>query len=151
MIKIRYAEDETGWVQYLGHRLARIANHPFADGLYIDDIVRLNCEPGKKLPSIVEIVSSRFTHHTDLRFDDENQLRRLTMVMRALGGDCYPALPGVNGHRGLVTVAHNDNVDPVALAESIGIPQDCDVESCCSAEVCEDCGAPLCSVDPESE
>lgn len=110
-------------VERLDNNLARVlSNHP-SIGLMHNDIVRLPSDESTN-PDITEIVSARYTEQARLFAYTNGDVTLLTTVFALLSGSCYTASPPNLFRTGEVIVYHDGIVDPVRVAEALGIEQD---------------------------
>lgn len=126
LIKIFYNPHETGPAELLGRRLARIINVPLLDDeLLPGDVVRLDRGPRDLdgYPRIAKIVSRRFPARTSLWFDDPGEAMTLHAVLALLGAECHVIHQPHQGRPGEMVVGHHADLDPVALADAVGIEQ----------------------------
>ena len=127
MIKLKFSDEsqERGWAEDLGHGLARISNIPFSGELNLDDIVRYEADPDGN--RVVELISRRFPVRTTIWYDEVWQLYKIAEMLRLMDGRIEggvdPDDKDGKHSRGFAMVACTENVDPVMLAEAIGIPQ----------------------------
>jgi len=129
-IKVRFEEGETGWAEDLGGGLARISNIPFSGDHNIDDIVKL--EPaGDGWLRVKEIVSRRYPVRETIWFDQTGQYYLMQSVMSLLQGRVEGGVSptpadskkkGSQPRPGFMMVACTKHVNPVLLAEAVGIP-----------------------------
>jgi hypothetical protein len=127
-IKIRYGPQETGPAELLGGGLARISDPvliPEEEGLWQGDIVRLTHLPSDAdgHPEIAEVVYRQYEHTAYLHITDQAEAVLLHAVLRLVGADSFVVFPPTGDRPGVLAVAHQEGLDPVGLAESIGIPQ----------------------------
>jgi hypothetical protein len=125
-VEIRYAEAEFGYAEMLGKRIARIVNTPlFSERLCRNAIVRLDRNPEQDdgFPEITEVLHSPYPERTVLRFMEEGEARLLLDLFALLRSDAQVVIPPENGRPGMLVVSHLEGLDPVGLAEAIGISQ----------------------------
>jgi hypothetical protein len=116
-IRIRYAEDETGWAEDFGDGRARIANVPYAEGLNLDDIVELvHLDPGE-LPYAGRLLVNQFPRKMALNYPEPHRenFKTVVWVLESAGCKVEGAVAG------LCVVAHKDDVDPPALLNVAGL------------------------------
>jgi hypothetical protein len=126
IIHIHYALDETGPAELLGQRLARILDAPLlTDELFQGDIVRLDrtLGDGDGYPRISKVVHTRFPARTYLAFDNDAEFFTLNPILAILGAECHLILPADNDTPGTMIVGDQEDLDPVALANAIGMSQ----------------------------
>jgi hypothetical protein len=126
IIKIYYAPDETGPAQLLGKRHARIIDVPLLnDELLQDDIVRLDRHPDDPggYPRIEKVVFTRFPERSQVSLGNTEEAMTLRAILSILDAECYVILPPRQGELGVMVVGHYEDLDPVALANAIGIKQ----------------------------
>lgn len=128
-IKVRFEEGETGWAEDLGGGLARIANIPFSGDHNIDDIVKL--EPaGEGWLRVKEVVSRRYPVRETIWYEQMGQYYLMQSIMALLQGRVEGGITptedtkkkGARVRPGFMMVACTKHVDPVLLAEAVGIP-----------------------------
>jgi hypothetical protein len=125
-INIHYAEHETGPAERLSRKVARVVDFPLLnDDLHEGSIVRLDRNPDRDegIPRIAEIIASPYSCRSMLRFRDEAESWMLLLVLRLLGAAARVMWGPKDGKPGVMVVSHDDGLDPVLLAEAIGIPQ----------------------------
>lgn len=125
IVKIRYDMNETGPAEMLSRTLARIVDVPIlAEELFQDDVVRLDRPPGSEegLPEIKEVVYTRYPVRTYLSVHHEGQIYTLDAIFSILGAQCHVIIPPER-RRGVMIVGHNEFIDPVGLADAVGITQ----------------------------
>lgn len=125
-VKIWYADDETGPAEILGGNMARVVDAPLLTlDIWQNDIVRLAREPssGNGYPRIVEVVHTRHPERTYLEFHSEAECHTLRAILALLDAECRVILPPDGDKPGEMSVAHQGDIDPVALAQAIGIAQ----------------------------
>lgn len=126
-IKIYYTPHETGPAERLGGRLARIVNTPLlAQRFWRDDVVRLTHLPGDAdgLPRVEKVLFRRHADQRVVGFADAAEAMLLASVFALVGADADVLLGPANGQRGMMSVAFDPPLDPVALARVLGIEQD---------------------------
>jgi len=129
--KAWYAEDESGPAEILGERLARILSLPlFNDELFLGDIVRLDRDPrgNNGWPRIVEIVHPNYPLYTRLSFGNKDDYYLLWSILSCLGVESKDLSLVKGDSSGCMMVRHDEDIDPIALANAIGIPQEDDGE-----------------------
>src|SRR5262249_6424412 len=114
IVKIYYAEDETGPAELLGESLARIIDVPaLTDDFWRDDIVRLAAPSGEGFPRIAEVIFTRYARRSSVRFYGGEFAAALIMnMLNLLNCDAAVIVPSVEGKSGLISVAHPDCIDP---------------------------------------
>jgi hypothetical protein len=125
IIAIHYCQDEVGPAQKLPGRLARVAKTPeVAPDFCRNAIVRLDRDPGegKGLLWIAEVVYNPFPRRTFLSFNDPGQGQLLVKLFASLGADAEVVFNPREGCS-IVAVSHAEGLDPVALANALGIAQ----------------------------
>jgi hypothetical protein len=124
LIKIYYAESETGPAEVLGGLLARVIDVPvLTDRFWRDDIVQLTHLPtdGLGFPRIARVVHTRHECRSALEiFCDEYGTALLMHLFRLLGADSAVILPSRKGKPGILSVAHLADLDPAAVVKLIG-------------------------------
>jgi hypothetical protein len=133
IVHIAYSKDETGPAELLGGGLARIVD-PVLLGpeLWQGDIVRLTHLPDDESgpPGIAQVIHRQFPGKTTVQFHCMFQSVLLTNVFAMLGGDSCLLVTPEEDRPGLLAVMHQEHVNPVLLAEAVGIPQD-ECDDCC--------------------
>src|SRR5271165_546414 len=123
-IKIRYGEAEYGWAERLSSKLVRILNQPVLvpDEIWEGDIVKIGDDPEGRdaYPVITKVVETRYPVKTHLDYRDDADLDRLQLVLAPLGAAAIVVREPSDERAGELIVGHEDDVDPVLLAESIG-------------------------------
>lgn len=120
-IKIQYSDDEYGWAEPLGGRLARIDNNPLTDQISKNDIVRISPAGKSGYPKIVEIVFQRHPCRTDVYYANDDQLYVLLAHLKLTDSECFVLAGPKDGRPGIIVVAHHEYVDPELLAKAIGL------------------------------
>jgi hypothetical protein len=126
VITIFYAADDPGPAELIGDKLARIVDVPLVSAvLWRDDIVRLTHLPGEAdgYPKIEEVVFRRFSRLRFLRIHQMHEAYVLSGVLASLKADSAIVLPPKFDMQGMMLVAFNPPLDPIGLAEAIGIDQ----------------------------
>lgn len=129
IIKIHYAYDETGPAEVLSKRLVRIIDPPLlTDEFFRDDIVHLDrdVDDYDGIPHIEHVVYKRHPERSFLAFNKSTEYHLLHSIFAILGCESLPLLPPGEDQQGMMIVGHQPHVDPVALAEAIGIKQPTD-------------------------
>lgn len=130
IIRIYYEPQETGPAELLGNRLARIVDPPLlTDEFFQGDIVLLDRDADdteRGYPWIEEIVVRRHAERTCLSYSNEIEFYSLSAVFAILGAECRSLLPPGEDRPGTMIVGHASQIDPVALAEAVGITQPLD-------------------------
>lgn len=117
MIRIRFADDETGWAEKLEGRRARIANVPYVNGLNIDDVVELHPGPPGDFPIAGDVLINEFPGKTALNYPPPHN-ENFKMVVEALHAKGCK-VEGVVA--GLCIVAHKEDIDPLRAARETGV------------------------------
>jgi hypothetical protein len=117
MIKVRFADDETGWAEKLEGRRARIANVPYVNGLNIDDVVELHPGPPGDFPIAGDVLVNEFPGKTALNYPPPFTVnfKILVVALEAKGCKVEGVVPG------LCIVAHKGDCDPLRLANDGGV------------------------------
>jgi hypothetical protein len=125
VITVQYNEDETGPAELISRTVARVVSTPIFGDLCRGSIVQLDRDAGKHegIPQIVEVLYCPYPRRTWLRYGQEAELITLVHILRALGADSEAVFPPKGDQPGLLVVSHPEFVDPVLLAEAIGIQQ----------------------------
>jgi hypothetical protein len=84
MVKIRYAEGETGWAEELTNGTYCIDNIPLSDRLNIDDIVRCRLNDDGELV-VSRRLKGRYPEKTTIRYERVEQYRLLRQKVLAAG------------------------------------------------------------------
>jgi hypothetical protein len=133
-ITIRYGERECGWAEPLGGDLARISNMPvmYCDEFWQGDIVRIGPDPeGRSVyPVIKEVVETRYPSKTFLEYQDEDQLDLLRRVLAPLGAAIVVLREPDETCSGDLVIGHSEEIDPVLLAEGVGVEQSFICDEC---------------------
>jgi hypothetical protein len=117
MIRIRFADDETGWAERLEGNRARIANVPYVHGLNIDDVVELHPGSPGDLPIAGDVLINEFPCKTALDYPaphNEN-FKRIAAALHAKGCKVEGVVAG------LCIVAHKNDVHPLRAAREAGV------------------------------
>ena len=122
VVRIHYADDETGPAELLGDGMARILDVPvFTDKFWRDDIVRLAQGPAGQTPRIAGVVSTRFDQHSSVQFFGGESVGTLLLhIFRLLGFDGAVVVPPAEGRPGRISVAHIAGFDPAKVVKLIG-------------------------------
>jgi hypothetical protein len=120
MVKIWYANDETGWAEHLGGNRYRLDNIPLADDLSIDDVVV--CRPTAfGMPQVHKRVRSRYPYKTFFGFDTAEQYCAIDARAREAGAKTASLVPPTDGKPGLALCAHGEDFDPLQAVQEAGI------------------------------
>lgn len=121
-IQLRYSEGETGWADDLGNGLARIKNVPMTDGLGIFDIVEIeNVE--NSLPIINRVVNKHYERSIGIFYYQLKQFFVLKSVLGILNAFVGVIVAPTEDNPGIMMVNFNGDIDPILIAEGMGIPQ----------------------------
>lgn len=121
MVRIRYADDETGWAELLkGRRLARIANIPLCGGLNLDDVVELR-ENTEGWLCVRRVIETPLTQKAAYYYDKAEDFKRFADEFLKHGGKVEGAIAPKNGEPGIFMAAFPKKVNPVKLASCLGI------------------------------
>lgn len=125
IIKIHYDPQETGPAEILSGRIVRIVDTPVFGDLSRNTIARLDCDPSKstEIPEIKEVLYSPYPQRSRLEFQEEVELIMLLDIFRLLGAEGQAVIMPTKGKPGTLVISHEEHIDPVALANSIGVPQ----------------------------
>jgi len=121
MVKVLFEPGETGWAEQITGNLARIANIPRADALNIDDVVELGAQDEGGRPTIARVLNRVHSKKVTIWYDETWQFWRLSAMIGILNGKTEGGVEPPPGKRGFMSAAVADNVDPLKLAEGIGI------------------------------
>ncbi|MFZ1006681.1 MAG: hypothetical protein WAN65_07590 [Candidatus Sulfotelmatobacter sp.] len=139
-IKIRYGDSEYGWIERLGGHLGKIINQPILafDEIWRGDIVRYGDDPeGREVfPVILEVVDTPYPCRTYLEYQNDDERDLLRVILAPLDAAVMVLHESGNGKKGDIVVAHAEGMDPVLLAEGVGIHQS-DPEE----DICNECRA----------
>src|SRR5581483_2471967 len=139
-IKIRYGDSEYGWIERLGGHLGRIINQPILafDKIWRGDIVRYgdDLEGREVFPVILDVVDTRYPCRTYLEYRDDDERDLLQVILAPLTAAVMVLQEHNDGQKGAIVVAHAENMDPVLLAEGVGIHQAYPEEA-----ICDECRA----------
>jgi hypothetical protein len=126
VIRIQYAENETGSAELLEGRLARITECPlFTETLFRNSIVRLTHRPDEfnTIPAVVEVIWTPFPKRGDLFYRDKAEFMVLRGLFAQLHAECLVVVECQPDRVGLLAVGHHEGLNPRAVAEAIGMPQ----------------------------
>jgi len=123
-IKVRYLGDkETGWATYLAPGLARIANVPISDNINLYDLVEIDDSNKKDLPLVTRVLKTVYPGKCFLYYAEEWQFHRLRDVLTLVGAHVEGFGGPKEGNPGRIVVAYCEDIDPVMIAEGMGIKQ----------------------------
>jgi hypothetical protein len=120
MIRIRYAEGETGWARDLGEGRYQIANVPLCGGLNIDDVVTTRLGDDGML-AVSAIVERPMDHKRGFRYATEEGFRAIATLGHARGCKIEGMVGPRGDEPGLAQIAYPAEVDPEALAKEAGV------------------------------
>jgi hypothetical protein len=122
VVRIRYAEDETGPAELLGEGLARIIDVPLlTDRFWRDDVVRLRQDPDGGLPRVAGVAFTRFERRSMVQFfGGEGAGALLLSLFSLLGFDSAVIVLPADERPGWISVAHAAGFRPAAVVKLIG-------------------------------
>jgi hypothetical protein len=140
VVKVYYADSETGSAEVLSGRVARIVDAPVLNlKLCRGSIVLLARKPPNGgIPQIAKILYSPHQRRTLLYSADEGKVATLLRMLETTGAETCLAWPPKDGRPGALIVSHSDDIDPVKLASGVGIDQPDDDEDVLSKATGDD-------------
>jgi hypothetical protein len=122
VVKILYAEDETGPAALLGDGLARVLDMPVhTDAFWRDDVVRLEQSPAVPFPRVAEVVFTRHDRRSRVEFFGGEGVATLLMnFFSLLRFDSAVVVPSAEGRPGVISVAHVAGFDPAEVVRLVG-------------------------------
>lgn len=123
-----YGDGESGWVVDLGNGTAIIMNN--GDEFRCLDIVELKPGPEGEIPRVGKLIYRKYARKALIRYWDDNGFYKFCNIIRIVGGipegltgPIPPHPENSKPHPGFIAVVCDDCIDPVKIAEGIGIPQ----------------------------
>jgi hypothetical protein len=120
MVRIRFAEGETGWAEDLGKGEYRICNIPLCGGLNIDDVVTVR-PVRDDLPNVAEVVRYGLKNKQGFRYAQVEHYRAFAARAHELGCKVEGMLGPRDGEPGMAQIAYPKDFDPEALAREVGV------------------------------
>lgn len=121
LTRVRYDIGETGWALDLGNGLVQIANLPMTDKLRYKDICTTKDDDGWRC--VDEVVHREYPNQTHLWYYKLSQFHTLKAMLSLVSATVEGGIAPRDDHPGFLTVNFHDGIDPVMLAEAIGIEQ----------------------------
>jgi hypothetical protein len=118
MVRVYYADDESGWAEDLGNARYRIDNVPMVEWLNIDDVVTLGPVGDLGLRPVERIVSAPLPGKIMIEYGEPftDNWRKLAGAFNNAGCKAEGLKPGLG------VVAFSQDVDIYAIVESTGVP-----------------------------
>jgi hypothetical protein len=122
-IRVRFAEQETGWALPLEHGRALIANIPLTGRYNLRDVVTLEDAGAGGLPRVGRVIERHYAAKCVLYYSRRGEFERLCDLLEQLGCETEGGQRPLAGQPGSLLVAYHGNVNPVELASGMGISQ----------------------------
>jgi hypothetical protein len=117
LVKVRFAEDETGWACRLPDGTYRIANIPLTEHLNLDDVVSVRAADSDfGFPVVNQVLKKGMARKAAVSYRTADQFVAFAQEARDEGA-CVEGLFGPHGDQdGLALVAYPDSFDLKVLA-----------------------------------
>lgn len=127
-VKVQVAEGEVCWAEPISGKLYRLINTPFVGDYNLWDVVEV--EEINDMMTATKLVLNVFPRKTVIEYDQNHQFPVLIHIFKLVNAQsegCIGADPD-SGRRGIMVVAHGNEVDPRMIAEGLNIEQSTDLD-----------------------